>query len=196
VSEGPEVRHTAERLEEALAGRFIDRVELRRREPLDPEIRRRLVGSRVRQVRTYGKHVVIEFSRGVFLHNHMMMFGKWRTYERAAFDQGKAKPPPRVRRWRADNRRVGPTVSDVRDDSRVRLVLATSETVAVEFNGPVLRFTLEDPARAGAIQRLGPDGLAPRFALAEARRRLSERGGMRLADLLLDQTLVGGFGNM
>jgi endonuclease-8 len=195
MSEGPEVRRTADRLEEALAGRLIDRVELRRREPLDPEIQRRLVGSRVRRVRTYGKHLVIEFSAEVFLHNHMMMFGKWRTYPRASFDQGKAKPPPRARRWRADERRVGPTVSDVRDDSRVRLVLSTSETVAVEFNGPILRFTLEDPARSAAIQRLGPDGLRPRFALAEARRRLAERGGKSLADLLLDQTFVAGIGN-
>lgn len=201
MSEGPEVRRTADRLAEVLVGKRIERVELRRRVALDPELHRRIEGARVRAVRTHGKHLVIAFSRGVYLHNHMMMWGKWRVYPRAAFDRGAAKPPPRVqwRRRAADadgNRRVGPTVSDVRDDSRVRLILATAEHVAVEFNGPLLQFAVEDPARAHAsVMRLGPDALATRFATVAARKRLRERGAKTLADLLLDQTFVAGIGN-
>ena len=195
MSEGPEVRRTADRLEEALAGRVIEAAELRTRAGIAPEIDARLRGARVREVRTHGKHLVIAFSRGVYLHNHMMMFGKWRTYARDAFDAGAARPPPRVRGRRAPRRKVGATVSDVRRDSRVRLILQTSETVAVEFNGPRLQFSLADPAKGDAIQRLGPDGLAKRFASGEARRRLHERSSRKLADLLLDQSFVAGIGN-
>jgi endonuclease-8 len=200
MSEGPEVRRTADRLAEVLLGKTIDAVELRRRIPLDSALQARLEGARVRAIRTFGKHLVIAFSRGVWLHNHMMMWGKWRVYPRTSFDRGAAKPPPRVQwRRRADEagaRRVGPTVDDVRADSRVRLILKTKDHVAVEFNGPLLQFGTHDPTRAHAsLQRIGPDALAPRFAAAEARKRLHERGTKTLADLLLDQSFVAGVGN-
>jgi len=200
MSEGPEVRRTADRLAAALLGQTIERVELRRRLPLDPDIQARLDGAKVRAIRTYGKHLVIVFSGGVYLHNHMMMWGKWRVYPRKSFDRGASKPPPRVQ-WRrrtddANNRRVGPTVTDVRDDSRVRLILATKDRVAVEFNGPLLHFGMKDPTRAhGSLLRIGPDGLAARFGVGEARKRLRERGTKTLADLLLDQSFVAGVGN-
>jgi endonuclease VIII len=200
MSEGPEVRRTADRIAEALLGRTIEAVELRKRSagPGD-DLASRIVGAKVKDVRTHGKHLVLAFTRGIFLHNHMMMWGKWRTYARPAFDAGKARPPPRVQ-WRSrrpvDRDRPAPeVVTDVRHDSRVRLVLATSETVAVEFNGPILRFSRTDPAKDTGIERLGPDALAPRFPAVTARRRLRERGGKKLADLLLDQTFVAGVGN-
>lgn len=196
MSEGPEVRRTADRLQEALVGRIVDGVEYRRKSGgLSPAVERRVIGARVRRVRTFGKHLVMDFTGGVWLHNHMMMFGKWRTYPRAAYDAGRAKPPPRSRFRRAAATRVGPTVADVRDDSRVRLVLRTSDVVAIEFNGPVLSFTTCDPARRLSIRRLGPDVLATPFDAAEARRRLRARGRKTLADLLLDQSFVAGIGN-
>jgi endonuclease VIII len=200
MSEGPEVRRTADRIAEALLGRTIETVELRKRGggPVDGLVAR-VVGAKVKDVRTHGKHIVLAFTRGIYLHNHMMMWGKWRTYARAAFDAGKARPPPRVRwRSRGGSEReapVRPVATDVRRDSRVRLVLATADTVAVEFNGPILRFSRTDPAKEPAIERLGPDALASRFPVAVVRRRLRERGGKKLADLLLDQTFVSGIGN-
>ena len=196
MSEGPEVRRTADRLQEALAGRVIESVEFRRKSGgLSPAVEARVLGARVRRVRTFGKHIVVDFTHGVHLHNHMMMFGKWRTYPRTAYDAGRAKPPPRSRRWHGARPRAGPTVADVRDDSRVRLVLRTPDVVAVEFNGPVLSFTTCDPARRQSIRRLGPDALATPFDAAEARRRLRTRGRKTLADLLLDQGFVAGVGN-
>jgi len=35
-------------------------------------------------------------------------------------------------------------VKDVREDSRVRLTTITKETVLIEFNGPILQFSLEN----------------------------------------------------
>ena len=199
VSEGPEVRRTADRIAEVLVGRTIERVELRKRTngPGD-ELAARVVGTRVKEVRTHGKNIVIAFTRGLYLHNHMMMWGKWRTYMRRAYDTGAAKPPPRVswrRRDAAADQRAGREVDDVREDSRVRLVLATAEHVAVQFNGPILRFSKSDPAAAASIGCLGPDVLAGALPVREVERRLAERGGKTLADLLLDQSFVAGIGN-
>ncbi len=198
MSEGPEVRRTADRIAEVLVGRRIEAVVLRKRTrgPGD-DLVDRLVGTRVKEVRTHGKHIVIVFTRSLYLHNHMMMWGKWRTYSRAAYEAGVAKPPRRVR-WRraADaTRSEVPDVADVREDTRVRLVLATETHVAVQFNGPLLRFSRTDPAAEDAIARLGPDALVERFPLPAVSRRLSARGAKTLADLLLDQTFVAGVGN-
>jgi endonuclease-8 len=200
MSEGPEVRRTADRLAEALCGKPIEAVEFRRKSGgLPPAIAGRIIGARVKGVRTFGKHLVIDFTRGVHLHNHMMMFGKWRIYAREPYDAGKAKPPPRSKLSRAAKLppgvKRGPIVDDVRDDSRVRLVLVTPDTVAVEFNGPVLSFTTCDPAKRASIVRLGPDALSRPFDARDARRRLRDREHMKLADLLLDQTFVAGIGN-
>lgn len=186
------MRRTADRLEEALLGERIDAIDLRTRDGLDPAFERRLAGGRVLGVPTYGKHLVIAFEGDLWLHNHMMMWGKWRTYPREKYDAGEARPP---RRFGKPGPRTGPTVQDVREDSRVRLVLTTAGMVAVEFNGPLLRFTDTDPATEGAIARLGPDALRPRFARRTALRRLAERDGLPLADVLLDQTFVAGIGN-
>lgn len=209
MSEGPEVRRTADRIAEVLVGRTIEAIELRKRTsaPGD-ELASRVVGTRVKDVRTHGKNIVIAFTRGLYLHNHMMMWGKWRTYTRRAYDDGRAKPPPRVqwRRARAseprrevrevdDVREDSREVDDVRQDSRVRLVLATAEHVAIQFNGPILHFSRRDPATAGSIERLGPDALAGALPLPDVERALDARGGKTLADLLLDQSFVAGIGN-
>ena len=199
VSEGPEVRRTADRIAEVLLGRTVEHVELRKRtSAVGDELAARVVGTRVKAVRTHGKNIVVAFTKGLWLHNHMMMWGKWRTYTRRAFDAGKAKPPPRVswrRRDAARDDRAGREVDDVREDSRVRLVIATADHVAVQFNGPILRFSKSDPAAAGSIERLGPDALAGALPVREVERRLAERGGKTLADLLLDQSFVAGIGN-
>lgn len=196
MSEGPEVRRTADRIAEVLVGEKVEAVVLRKR-ALAPgdELAAKLVGTRVKAVRTYGKHLVIAFTRGLYLHNHMMMWGKWRTYPRRSYDSGKAKPPPRVVWRRSVASAPPPTVEDVRDDTRVRLVLATAEHVAIQFNGPVLRFSKIDPATQGSIARLGPDALAGALSMDEVRERLRERANKTLADLLLDQTFVAGIGN-
>jgi formamidopyrimidine-DNA glycosylase len=54
MSEGPEVRRTADRLQEALVGRVIESVEFRRKSGgLSPAVETRVLGARVRRVRTF-----------------------------------------------------------------------------------------------------------------------------------------------
>jgi hypothetical protein len=147
----------------------------------------------------------------------MMMWGKWRIYDKKEFDRGEAKPPPRIIiSWSRQNSTrnnnnnttnknkidknnttssIQKTVKDVRNDSRVRLILITPAQVAVQFNGPILHFTMSDPSKHKSIAQLGPDALKSTFDIESVRKRLHRRGKMKLADLLLDQTFVAGIGN-
>jgi endonuclease-8 len=211
MSEGPEVKRTADKISEAILGKTIVDIFFK---TLKDNIKENIIGSKVKSIDTYGKNIVISFTSGVYLHNHMMMWGKWRIYDKKEFDGGKSKPPPRRIVWsnqkitknnnnKIDNNNITSssssliheTVKDVRNDSRVRLILVTSAQVAVQFNGPILHFTMYDPSKHASIAKLGPDALKSTFDIESVRNRLHNRGKRKLADLLLDQTFVAGIGN-
>ena len=243
MSEGPEVKRTADKLSSLLIGEVIDKIIFRKAG--FEEVIESLVGASVEQIHTHGKNIIIQFSNGIFLRNHMMMWGKWRIYNRKQYDEGKAKPPPRRGKRRLNGRikndkrsiydsslalitveendaqhssnievhnsadnPLGSSTSedtpgnftadhgDVRSDRRVRLVILTKDHVAVQFNGPILKFSTSNPFLTDpALTRLGPDPLKPNFSYGEAKRRYNARLKMKLADLLLDQTFVAGIGN-
>ena len=208
MSEGPEVKRTADKISDAILGKTIVDICCK---TLKDNIKQNIIGSKVKSVDTYGKNIVISFTSGIYLRNHMMMWGKWRVYDKKEFDSGKSKPPPRRIVWsnqkssnnnedKIDNNNntissIHKTVQDVRNDSRVRLILITPAQVAVQFNGPILHFTMYDPSKHTSIAKLGPDALKSTFDIESVRNRLRKRGNMKLADLLLDQTFVAGIGN-
>jgi formamidopyrimidine-DNA glycosylase len=53
-----------------------------------------IIGSNVKSIETYGKNIVIVFSNGLYLRNHMLIWGKWKIYDRWEFEEGKIKAPP------------------------------------------------------------------------------------------------------
>jgi endonuclease-8 len=200
MSEGPEVKIIADKLAAVLLGRKIVDVYGKR---IDAEIKSNLVGAKINSIETFGKNIVISFSSKIFLRNHMMMWGKWRIYERTVFDQGLAHPPPR-RLWyrKGDkNKRAKLRIADVdnqadvRNNSRVRLVLLTTSHAAVQFNGPVIQFSYKDPASVSPIALLGPDPLSKKYDKKLVLKRLEERREKLISNLLLDQTFVAGVGN-
>lgn len=211
MSEGPEVKHTANKIAGAILGQPIVDV---RGKTIKQNLREKIIGSKVLSVDTYGKNIIIRFSGGVFLRNHMMMWGKWRIYKRAEYDSGKAKPPPRIiwKRKLHKSKSNSGSIEDIivknkfkkfdmkktksiQNDSRTRLILVTDTHAAVQFNGPILQFTENNPLHHESITRLGPDALKSKFDVEKGKERLKERGNMKLADLLLDQTFVAGIGN-
>ena len=70
----------------------------------------------------------------------------------------------------------------------MRLLIETDEYVAVGFNVPVADFE-EPPA-------LGPDLLSPGFDAAEALRRAREHPAEEIGNVLLDQRVMAGIGNI
>ncbi|MBV8160364.1 MAG: Fpg/Nei family DNA glycosylase [Acidimicrobiia bacterium] len=168
MPEGDTIYRTAETLRRWLGGREISAA--RSRVYGFPALR--LVGLTVEGVEARGKHLLVRFDSGQVLHTHLRMSGSWHVY-------------PSDRPWR-------------RPESQARLVLECGDRVAVCFNAPIVE--LLQPKAEGAhpsLGRLGPDVLADDLDLAEVRRRARTRPpDLALGELLLDQQVVAGIGNI
>jgi formamidopyrimidine-DNA glycosylase len=132
-----------------------------------PETLRRLAGTTVTAVEPVGKHLVIRFDNGLALHSHMRMRGVWHVYRPAE-------------RWR-------------RPAWQLKAALETADSVAVCFSAPVVELIRDVAARVG---HLGPDIVAEEWSpsVAVARARMLE--AMPIGDVLLDQRVVAGIGNV
>lgn len=130
----------------------------------------RVVGSRVKAVRTRGKHLLIDFDAGLTLHTHLQMHGSWHRYRPGE-------------RWRAPA-----------DDAVA--VLETERAVAVCFGAPTVE--LVETRALGlhpVLAQLGPDLLDPEPDIEEAVRRMAGTD-RTIAEAVLDQRLVAGIGNV
>jgi len=155
----------------ALAGKTVTRFE-----SVYPSVTRvaddhPIVGRTVESVSARGKHLLIAFSHDLALRTHMRMHGSWHLY----------RPDDR---WQRPAREM-------------RVLIATSDIVAVGFNVPVAELlTGRELARHQELRALGPDLLDAAFDRAEAIRRLQERGREVVADSLLNQRVMAGIGNV
>ena len=209
MSEGPEVRIVADKITAAVVsdGAKIENILYSK---LSNEIKSKIIGSSVEYVRTFGKNIVIKFSSNVYMRNHMMMWGKWRIYDRDKYDNGNAVPPPRrqdrslvYKRLKSESKDYNQTIKDnkidVRVDSRVRLTIFTTDKVLVQFNGPIIEFSLNDPSAKPPISLLGPDGLANNFdkdrVLFNLDLKSNKDKNLLISNALLDQQIVSGIGN-
>jgi endonuclease-8 len=168
MPEGDTIFRTAETLRRWLGGREITAA--RSRVYGFPALR--LVGMRVDGVEARGKHLLMRMDGGQVLHTHLRMSGSWHVY-------------PVDRPWR-------------RPENQARLVLEAGDRVAVCFNAPVVEL-LQPRAESvhPSVGRLGPDVLADDLDLDEVRRRARTRPPERaLGELLLDQQVVSGIGNI
>src|SRR5436190_6592113 len=172
MPEGDTVRTVAKRVGAALIGREIESIQT-----LHPRFGmgrwpEKLAGRGVRAVDAHGKHLMIRFDGGLTIHSHLRMTGAWGVYRRGE-------------RWHRGRRRAW-------------LVIQTSDSEVVQFDGPVLELMTDGRTRIDPrIAQLGPDVLADEFDEAAFIRRLREDDQTRtLGDALLDQRIVAGLGNM
>jgi endonuclease-8 len=124
-------------------------------------------------VHARGKHLLLHFGNGAIVHSHLRMTGAWHGYAAGA-------------PWR-------------RSRANAWLVLAAGGHVAVQFGGPVLE--LLDRARVAlhpALRALGPDLLDddPRIDEAVARARRGSPPERAIGEVLLDQRVAAGIGNV
>jgi len=127
----------------------------------------RLKGRHVLGVEPTGKHLIMRFEGDLALHSHMRMKGAWHVY----------KPGER---WRQPERRV-------------KAVLAFDDVIAVCFAAPIVELAA-DPRQT--IGHLGPDILKEPFNIDEVLRRARLAGNKTLGELLLDQRVCAGIGNI
>jgi endonuclease-8 len=76
-------------------------------------------------------------------------------------------------------------------------VIRTAEFEAVAFNVPVAKFySARTLARNSPIPKLGPDLLGKEFAADDAKTRLLAHGDEEIANVLLNQRVMAGLGNV
>ena len=127
----------------------------------------RLTGRTLEAVEPVGKHLLMRFSGGWSLHSHLRMRGSWHVYRTG-------EP------WR-------------RSSHLARAVLEFGDRQAVFFGAPVVEL-VRNPVES--VGHLGPDILADSFQLDTVVARARALGPAALGDLLLDQRICCGIGNV
>ena len=130
-----------------------------------------LLGARLADVVTHGKHLVLEFSNDCVIHTHAMQYGSWQ---------------------------IGTRRERLRKDARfIRLRIDTPSHRAVFFHGPVMEvLSREEFARHERFNSLGPDVLHPSFDVGAAYEAIVAQGEREIGDVVLDQHVVSGIGNI
>lgn len=171
MPEGDTIFRAARTLNRALAGKSIVRFE-----SVFPHLNRvhedaPLTGRTIQGVRAAGKHVLMEFSGGLVLRTHMRMNGSWHIYRTGE-------------KWQRQRRSM-------------RIVIATTDFEAVGFEIPVAELIrAKDVAKHDELRKLGPDLLGDEFDAQEAARRIRECGTSDIANVLLNQRVLAGIGNV
>lgn len=164
------VWRTARRLDAALAGRVLERADLRW-----PSLAANdLTGVTIREVVSAGKHLLTRTDAdadrpALTLHSHLRMEGSWHVH------------------------RTGRPWATARTESGVRAVLANDEWTTVGHRLGML--DLVPTADEGElVGHLGPDVLGPGWDAAEAVRRLGGDPVRPVGAALLDQRVLAGVG--
>jgi endonuclease VIII len=125
------------------------------------------VGQRVENVQAVGKHLLIEFDRNLTLDTHLGMSGSWRT------SSDLPRPHPAL-----------------------RVTISTALGHALCFGAPTIQ-TFVRGVDISPAATLGPDISDDDIDIGELVLRSRSAAGQRtLADLLLDQSVAAGVGNV
>jgi endonuclease-8 len=168
VPEGDTVHKLCNYLAPRLVGRQVGSLELRRVPGAE-----RCLGRRIDAVHAHGKHLFLDLDNALSLRSHLGMYGSWHRYR-------PGEP------WRRPRRQAS-------------LVLGVDSELYVCFNAKEIEL-LRTPGVRGRIlaMRLGPDlldsGTDPASAVPRARDMLP--GSAPLVDVLLDQRVAAGIGNV
>lgn len=171
MPEGDTIARAAAVLHAALAGQTVTRFVADLAPVAAVNDDHPVAGRTIDRAIAYGKHLVLVFSGDLLLRTHMRMHGSWHLYRPGE-------------RWQ-------------RSPRRMRLRLDTAPWVAVAFDVYDAELVPgRDPARLDAVATLGPDLLSPDLDEADVAARLFAGGPRAIADVLLDQRVVAGLGNV
>ena len=177
MPEGDTLHRSAARLRPALVGRSLVRFEAHRAAGSTPPPGTEVVG-----VEAVGKHLVVRFADGHLLRTHLRMTGSWHLYRAGE----RWKKPAHLARATVD---VGDWVA----------VCFSAPVVVVERAGPADGASPEGgPGVPASLDHLGPDLCREDADLDEAVARMATipEPGTTIAEVLLDQRVAAGIGNV
>ena len=167
MPEGDSLRRLANRLQ-PLVGQTLERVTTQ-------GLVRDLAGRTVTGVDAHGKHLMIDLDDGTQIRTHLGMNGRVRDYERER----------------------GETVVHGTSPGRASLVLVTADHVYLWLTTRTVEIAARRaPMRGMRVASLGPDVLAEDFDARAAAKRATAHPHRIIADVLLDQRVVAGIGNI
>lgn len=132
-----------------------------------PDALKRLAGTIVSDVQPVGKHLMIRFDNGLALHTHMRMRGVWQVFPRGQ----KASRP----------------------DWQLKAMLETDDMVAACFAAPLVELIRDEASHVG---HLGPDILSDDWDVRSVVKRARSLGSAAVGEVLLDQRVTAGIGNV
>jgi len=167
VPEGDTIHRTASRLRPALEGQPLARFEARRLVGDHPQ-----PGQLVEAVEAVGKNLLIRFPKHLVLHTHMKMTGSWHLYR----THEKWQEPEHL----------------------ARAIVEVPDWVAVCFSAPTVRTWRDLPGQPNPLSHLGPDLCLPDRDIDVVVERVANIAtpGTEIADVLLDQRMAAGIGNV
>jgi endonuclease-8 len=171
MPEGDTIHRAAATLERAIGGQVVTRFEsvLPKLTRVDADTP--MAGRIIERVEARGKHVLIWFSGNLVLRTHMRMNGSWHIYRPGE-------------RWQRPHRDM-------------RILIETATMHAVAFTVPVAEFlTPRALLDHELVAELGPDPLSDTFRADDAIERMQAQGDTEIADVLLDQRVIAGIGNV
>lgn len=168
MPEGDTIHRIAVNLGPRLVGKVLERVTTQ-------GLARQIAGATVTAVTAHGKHLVIEVDSGAYLRMHLGMYGRQRSYPR----------------------REGEAMLGKMSPGRVSLALVTADDVHLWIGARAVEISDRRAPRHGqAISALGPDVLADDFDSRLAAERAALHTTRMIADVLLDQRIASGIGNI
>ncbi len=168
MPEGDTIHRIAVNLGPRLIGKVLERVTTQ-------GLMRAVAGTTVTAVTAVGKHLVIEVDTGTSLRMHLGMYGRQRSYPRGEGLAALAKMSP----------------------GRVSLALVTIDGVHLWIGARTIEISdRRAPLHGQAISTLGPDVLADDFDSRQAASRAAQHGSRTIADVVLDQRVAAGIGNV
>lgn len=167
MPEGDTLHAAAARVGPALTGHRLVKVDGSHRTVAGG--RRRLTGATVTEVVAIGKHLLIHTDRGWSVRTHLGMTGWWSIYR-------PGEP------WRSS-------------PGKARVVLSTDTAVAVCFAAPTVEIGPTDQIMS-TVAHLGPDLVTTAGPYPEVVTAALGHPGPTVADVLLDQRVASGVGNV
>lgn len=194
MPEGHSVHRLARQFQDVFGGRPLDVSSPQGRFAAGAEL---LTGHTLVDSRAHGKQLFLRFDHELFLHVHLGLYGAWSFGGDSSFTGASSIGAPR----RIGERETGPASDDEGYAGppppvgavRVRLV---SEHGWADLRGATTCAAITAAEAAAVLARLGPDPLHNRQGDREEFIRRLRRRKTAVAQLLMDQSVLAGVGNI